>query len=107
MDEHEIKKIFDHMESHLNERQLRLLTAAVAEALGYGGTSKLSRITGISRNTIMSGRKDLDTPEELSEDSDVSRVRKKGGGRKKISNYSGTMIDTGNRNSQDVSSAVD
>ena len=80
------------MESRLNERQLRLLTASMAEALGYGGTSKISRITGVSRNTIISGRKELDTPEELSEELDVGRIRKKGGGRKKITEKDPTLL---------------
>jgi hypothetical protein len=92
MEEHEIKKIFDRMEGHLNERQLRLLTAAVAEALGYGGTSKLSRITGISRNTIMSGSKELEGPEELLEELNAVRVRKRGGGRKKVTEKDFTLM---------------
>ncbi|MEA3281876.1 MAG: hypothetical protein U9Q68_04840 [Euryarchaeota archaeon] len=65
MEECVIKKIFETMEGHLNERQQRLLTAAVADALGYGGISTLSRITGMSRTTITSGRKELEDSEEI------------------------------------------
>jgi len=77
------------MEGHLNERQQRLLTAAVADALGYGGISTLSRITGMSRTTITSGRKGLEDSEEL----DAGKVRKKGGGRKKITDKDQTLMN--------------
>jgi len=89
MEECAIKKMFDTIEGHLNERQLRLLTAAVADALGYGGISTLSRITGMSRTTITSGRKELEDLEEL----DVGKVRKKGGGRKKITDKDPTLMN--------------
>jgi len=89
MEECAIKKIFETMEGHLNERQQRLLTAAVADALGYGGISTLSRITGMSRTTITSGHKELKDSEELYE----GKVRKKGGGRKKIRDKDQTLMD--------------
>lgn len=77
------------MEGRLNERQQRLLTAAVADAIGYGGISTLSRITGMSRTTITSGRKELKDSEELY----GGKVRKKGGGRKKIKDKDQTLMD--------------
>jgi hypothetical protein len=43
----------------LNERQRRILVAAEALELGYGGISALSEMTGISRNTIQRGIEDL------------------------------------------------
>lgn len=73
----------------MNERQQRLLTAVIADTLGYGGTSILSRITGMSRTTITSGRKELEDSEEL----DKGRVRKKGGGRKKIVDKDQTLMN--------------
>jgi len=89
MEECAIKKIFETMEGHLNERQHRRLTAAIADTLGYGGISTLSRITGMSRTTITLGRKELEGSEELGKD----RVRKKGGGRKKISDKDQTLMN--------------
>ena len=89
MEECAIKKIFETMESHLNERQQRLLTAAVADAIGYGGISTLSRITGMSRTTITAGRKELEDSEELY----AGKVRKKGGGRKKITDKDQTLMN--------------
>ncbi len=89
MEECAIKKIFETMEGHLNERQHRRLTAAIADTLGYGGISTLSRITGMSRTTITLGRKELEGSEELGKD----RVRKKGGGRKKIIDKDQTLMN--------------
>ena len=77
------------MEGHLNERQKRLLTAAIADTIGYGGVSTLSRITGMSRTTITSGRKELEDSEGLY----AGKVRKKGGGRKKITDKDQTLMN--------------
>jgi len=88
MEESVIKKIHESMKGHLNERQQRLLTASMANAIGYGGISTLSRMTGMSRTTITSGRKELETPEECG----IKRVRREGGGRKKITNIDRTIM---------------
>jgi len=87
MEESVIKKIHESMKGHLNERQQRLLTASMANAMGYGGISALSRMTGMSRTTITSGRKELETPEGV----DIKRVRRGGGGRKKIADIYPTI----------------
>ncbi len=62
----------------LNERQRRVVAASEAQAYGKGGVQFISTITGISRQTIYRGLKELGDP------SDLDRVRKPGGGRKKI-----------------------
>lgn len=62
----------------LNERQRRVVAASEAQAYGKGGVQLISTITGISRQTIYRGLK------ELGDHSDLDRVRKPGGGRKKI-----------------------
>ena len=62
----------------LNERQRRVLAAAEAQAYGRGGVQTVSLITGISRPTIYRGIA------ELGDHSDPERVRKTGGGRKKM-----------------------
>jgi len=73
---------------HLNEKQRRLLAAAEAKSYGYGGVQLISEITGITRRTIYRGIEDLET-------ADVSdRIRREGGGRKKITeNYDGLLDD--------------
>ena len=62
---------------HLTERQRRLLLAAEARALGYGGVAQVARATGVSRQTIHAALHDLDHPEF-----DSRRIRRPGGGRK-------------------------
>lgn len=69
----------DSLFPHLTERQRRLVAASDAQALGYGGISRVARATGMSRTTIYQGLAELDQG-ELAPD----RTRCKGGGRKKI-----------------------
>ena len=76
--------------SILNERQKRLYLAMEAEDLGHGGVLLLSKASNVSHKTIIKGKKELrdlsqkDTA-ELSEDIMlVDRIRKEGGGRKKV-----------------------
>jgi transposase len=62
----------------LNEKQRRVLAAAEAKAYGRGGVQTIARITGLCRQTIYNGLADLaagDTSE---------RIRRPGGGRKKL-----------------------
>jgi Rhodopirellula transposase DDE domain len=64
---------------HLNERGRRMVAAAEAAAIGYGGVSAVSRACGLSRVTITQGMRDLhEVP--LPE----GRVRRPGSGRKSI-----------------------
>lgn len=63
----------------LNERQRRVFIASEAKAYGWGGVKRLSEITGVSRQTIYAGLKELESPPK-----DLSRIRKVGGGRTKI-----------------------
>ena len=61
----------------LNEKQRRILAASEAKAHGRGGIQTVSRVMGMSRQTIYRGLWDI-------EENDLSkRVRKAGGGRKK------------------------
>src|SRR6266487_218774 len=76
--------------SILNERQKRLYLAMEAEDIGHGGVLLLSKASNVSRKTIIKGKKELrDLSQkdvaELSEDIMlVDRIRKEGGGRKKV-----------------------
>jgi len=69
--------------STLNERQARLFVAERALTLGRGGISQMSRLTGISRPTIMKGVAALLAKGGLPAVAE-GRVRKPGGGRKKV-----------------------
>lgn len=77
------KVFFETVSKLLNERTKRVVTSAAAVAMGYGGISKASRLSGLSRPTIYSGLKELSSGEGL-EISDKGRQRKEGGGRKSI-----------------------
>jgi transposase len=70
----------------LNERQRRIVVAAEAKSYGRGGVQTLARITGISRQTIYRGLEDLEAAEP------TSRIRKQGGGRKRLSEQNPEII---------------
>lgn len=63
----------------LNEKQRRVVAASEAKAMGRGGVQAVATVTGMSRQTIYNGLRDLESG--LRQD----RVRDIGGGRKKIS----------------------
>jgi hypothetical protein len=76
-----LKEKFAALMPALNERSRRLVAAAEAKSLGYGGTAAVARASGISRATIGRGLKDLNSDEEPM---DPERVRRPGAGRKKL-----------------------
>ena len=78
VDAERLKRKFDVVLPHLNERQRRIFLAAEAEAIGRGGVSIVSRLSGCSRSTIQG----VLTEDNLKQSGD--RVRKQGGGRKKL-----------------------
>jgi transposase len=64
----------------LNERQRRIFWATEAKTLGYGGISRISEISGISRVTITQGIKEIENQSGAMRNN--GRSREKGGGRK-------------------------
>ena len=72
--------VYPLMLSQFNEKQQRLYAASEALRLGFGGISKVSRETGISRVTITVGVKQLRAGIVQDE-----RIRKAGAGRKLLS----------------------
>ena len=64
----------------LTESQKRWLAASKSIEIGYGGTSKISRATGLSRTTITQGIKEI----KKSKDLNLDQVRQSGGGRKRL-----------------------
>src|SRR5438093_10862538 len=67
----------------LNEFQARLFTADIALELWRGGISLLSACTGLARTTITKAVEELESGGKLMS-ADEGRVRRVGGGRKKI-----------------------
>jgi hypothetical protein len=83
MDEQKINQIkqrYKTMDPFLNERTRRLFVANEAMAVGHGGITLLSEITDLTRITITLGCKELQEENSLSD----KRLRKEGGGRKRI-----------------------
>ncbi len=65
--------------SRLDEQQRRWYAGLEAERMGYGGTERMARITGINVDTIRKGRREL--ANNLA-NRPADRVRLPGGGRK-------------------------
>lgn len=65
--------------SLLDEKQRRLYAGLESLRLGRGGDSKVARLIDMDVHTVARGRRQL-----LERDVEVDRVRKKGGGRKRV-----------------------
>ena len=72
---------FERIRPHLNEASLRLWAANEALSLGYGGVSEVSRATELSRTTIHAGIAELESAAVAHQS---NRIRRSGGGRKKL-----------------------
>jgi hypothetical protein len=72
---------------HLDERQRRLYLGAEARALGRGGTETVARAAGVSRRLVRVGREEV----EMAPDPQ-HRVRRPGGGRKRVTETDLTLV---------------
>src|SRR5881227_183945 len=79
IDEETIRRRFEILDPHLDERTRRLTVAAEAQAIGFGGITIVARATGVSRATIRRGLEDLKAPAGAH----AGGIRRLGGGRKK------------------------
>src|SRR5512135_293852 len=86
-DDPELQQKFAAILPNLDERQRSLLAAAEARSLGYGGIRRVSRASGISHTAIRRALKQLDAPPPP-----AGRVRRLGGGRKKIRDQSPAVL---------------
>jgi len=85
-----IRRRFRFIAGHLDERMRRLVAAAEAEALGFGGVSIVARATGVSRRAIRIGLLELrQKPRALGL---TGRIRRPGGGRKKTVLQDATLL---------------
>lgn len=62
-----------------NEKQRRLTAGLEAVKFGWGGVTKVSEITGLSRTTILQGIRDLEA-----QVGDLEEIRKTGAGRPRV-----------------------
>jgi len=86
-DDFRLKQKCEVLFQHLNEGQRRVVAAAGARFLGYGGISSVSRVSGLSRSTLHQGLKELDGTSATPE-----RVRKAGAGRKRIADRTPAIL---------------
>jgi len=89
MDDNSNYKPFLKAMSGADSVQARRFAAAKALEIGWGGVSKVSDITGLSRKTIDKGVQELENEDELEQ---PERLRKPGGGRKKAENKDPTLL---------------
>jgi len=83
-----VEKKYEAIRPYLNERGRRVWAAAEAESYGRGGISLISQATGLSNKTIHKGLSELKDPTPPTDE----RVRKIGGGRKKITQKNGKIL---------------
>jgi hypothetical protein len=63
----------------LDEKQKRLYAGLESMKIGHGGDMKIASALGLHVNTVAQGRKEL-----LLRDTEINRIRKKGGGRQPL-----------------------
>ena len=73
---------------HSTERQLRILAAAEANAIGYGGIAAVARATGMAPSTIGRGLDDLNNPDGL-----TGSVRRPGAGRPSVTDEQPELLE--------------
>jgi hypothetical protein len=83
-----IRAKYEALSPCLNERSRRLWCATEAMDIGWGGIALVSRATGISQSTIWRGTQEL----KSGESPEPGRVRRPGGGRKKLVEKDDTLL---------------
>jgi len=76
----------------LDERSRRQWAAAESQELGYGGVSAVARATGLARDTIRVGLRELEYRQEHPNEPLGPRVRQPGGGRKPLTESDPTIV---------------
>ena len=83
-----IRERYNALASLLDERSRRLVVAAECKAWGIGGISAVSKVTGVARQVIRRGLRELGQPATKVD----GRIRRPGGGRKKASKKDPTLV---------------
>jgi hypothetical protein len=79
-----IRRKFQSLEPVLDERSRRQWAAAEAKELGYGGGSAVAAATGLARDTIRAGLRELEYRQNHPDEWPSPGLRKAGGGRKQL-----------------------
>src|ERR1700733_7742710 len=85
-----IRRKFQALCPVMDERMRRQWAAAEASTLGWGGVTTVSAATGLARNTIATGLRELEHRQTHPDDAVAARLRRAGGGRKLL-----TELDEG------------
>jgi len=83
-----IRAKYEALFPSLTERSRRLWCATEAMDIGWGGIALVSRATGVSQITIWRGTKELKSGSMV----ELGRVRRPGGGRKKVVEKDATLL---------------
>jgi transposase len=78
---------FQALFPHLDERQRRLAAGAEARSLGHGGIRVVARAAGMREGTVSDGVAELESGAEP-----LGRVRRAGGGRKRLSDLDPGLV---------------
>jgi transposase len=87
-----LKQKYEALSPYMDERIRRLWAATEAQALGWGGVTAVSAATGLSRTTIRAGL--IETQHRAAGEAETfttSRLRRPGGGRKKLTQTDRTL----------------
>lgn len=83
-----LARVFEALAGALDERTRRLVAAAEAKALGFGGVSIAARASGLSRGTVIRGMAELQAAPKLPR---AQRIRREGAGRKRTADRDATL----------------
>jgi transposase len=86
-----VREKFAALAPVLNERSRRLWAATEAKAVGYGGQTLVAKATGMSRNTMYIGMRELEHASRAPAEA-TQRVRRPGGGRKRLTEHDPTLL---------------
>jgi len=84
-----IKTRIDTVLPMLDERQRRIYLAAESQSIGWGGKSIIAQLSSVTRRTIAKGETEIFIAEKYTS---KNRIRKEGGGRKKIIEHQPEML---------------
>lgn len=87
-----LDKKYRVLRQYLDERTLRVCAAAEALGLGHGGVSQVAKACGLSRTTVYAGIEELKRERRRKTRPDKERVRKPGGGRRRLTKSDPTLL---------------
>jgi len=79
---------FEALSRVLDERTRRLVAAAEAASIGFGGVTTVAKASGLSRGTVIRGIAELESAPKPTRG---QRIRRKGAGRKRTVDYDATL----------------